>query len=165
MNDYLESLTAKYRGRGILVDANLLMLYFVGEFIPDQLSRLRRTRKFAFADYVLVKNFLYRFDVKVTTPNILTEVSNLASDIPSRLRNSFFQRLQSSFELLQEQYLPSKAGASSPAFIRFGLTDSTIAEIASKRYLVLTGDFPLANYLGSIDADVINFNHLLSLSN
>ncbi len=165
MSEYLERLIAKYRLRGLLVDTNLLMLYFVGEFVPDQISKLRRTRKFGFADYALVKTFMERFEVKVTTPNILTEVSNLlGNDIPYGLRNSFFQQLQSSFGLLDEPYLTSKAGAASTSFAHFGLTDSVIAEIARGRYLVLTDDFPLANYLGSINADVINFNHLLSLS-
>ena len=164
MNEYLERLIAKYRTRGVLIDTNLLILYFVGEFSPERISTLRRTKKFVFADYCLLKAFSDRFAVKVTTPNILTEISNLSGDIPNGLREEFFRSLRAGFEGFNEQYLASSSAATSAIFPRFGLTDSVIAEIASQRYLVLTDDFALVNYLGSIKADVINFNHLLSLS-
>lgn len=164
MSEYIEGLIVKYRDRGLLVDANLLMLFFVGEFLPDQIGRLRRTKKFVRADYVRVKDLIGRFKVCVTTPNILTEVSNLSGDIPSGLRAEFFRLLQTGFTSLEEEYLPSKQVANAAAFFRFGLTDAVIAQIANQRYLVLTDDFPLSNFLHSIKADVINFNHLLSLS-
>lgn len=148
----------------MLIDTNLLILYFVGEFSPERIPKLRRTKKFVFRDYCLLKMFFDRFAVKVTTPNILTEISNLSGDIPGGLREDFFRSLRTSFALFDEQYLPSSTAAASTIFPRLGLTDAVIAEIANQRYLVLTDDFALANYLGSVNADVINFNHLLSLS-
>ena len=45
-------------------------------------------------------------------------------------------------------------------FPRFGLTDTAILRAARREYLVLTDDFRLAQYLGSRNIDVINFNHL-----
>lgn len=164
MNEYLEGLIAKYRTRGVLIDTNLLILYFVGEFSPERITKLRRTKKFVLRDYWLLKSLFDRFAIKVTTPNILTEISNLSGDIPDGLREDFFRSLRASFGLFEEQYLPSSAAAASAIFPRLGLADSVIAEIANQRYLVLTDDFALANYLGSINADVINFNHLLSLT-
>jgi len=164
LNEYLEGLIAKYRTRGVLIDTNLLILYFVGEFSPERIPTLRRTKKFVLRDYLLLKAFFDQFAVKVTTPNILTEISNLAGDIPDGLRKNFFRSLQTNFELFDEQYRRSSAAAASAIFPRLGLTDAVIAELANQRYLVLTDDFPLANYLGSINTDVINFNHLRSLS-
>lgn len=144
----------------MLIDSNLLILLFVGEFMPGQIPRFKRTKKFVEQDYNLIRAFYNLFALKVTTPNILTEISNLAGDIAPGLRESFFRSLQASFRLLHEQYVPSQAGASPAIFPRIGLTDSIIAQIATQRYLVVTDDFVLANYLGSIEADVINFNHL-----
>ena len=164
MNEYLETLIAKYRNRGLLVDSNLLILYFVGEFSPERIATHRRTKKFTIDDYWIVKAIVESFAKKVTTPNILTEVSNLAGNIPDSLRNDFFGLMRQHFELLDETHLPSKNAAASPIFARFGLTDAVITEVANQRYLVLTDDFPLASYLGSIEADVINFNHYRSLS-
>ena len=160
MNEYLDALIARYRSRGVLIDANLLILYLVGEFDPQQIPRFRRTRQYEEGDYRLLKAFLELFATKVTTPNILTEVSNLSRDMPDWLRGQFFESLRARFELLTEEYQPSPAGAAEPIFIRLGLTDAIITQIARQRYLVITDDFPLSNYLATIQTDVININHL-----
>ena len=164
MNEYLEALIAKYRNRGLLIDSNLLILYFVGEFRRERIATHSRTKKFTIGDYFLVKAIVESFAKRVTTPNILTEVSNLAGDIPDGLRNDFFRLIREHFELLDETHCPSKSAAASTIFPRFGLTDTVITEVAAQGYLVLTADFPMANYLASIKADVINFNHHRSLS-
>lgn len=154
----------KYRHRGVLLDSNLLILYFVGEFSPERIATHRRTKKYTIGDYLFVKAVVESFEKKVTTPNILTEVSNLAGDIPDSLRSDFFRLIRERFELLDETHYPSKSASAAAIFPRFGLTDTVITEVANQQYLVLTDDFPLANYLGSIEADVINFNHYRSLS-
>jgi hypothetical protein len=159
LNPYLETLISKYRDRGVLIDSNLLILYFVGEYSPELISRLRRTKQFCFHDYCLLKAIMGCFKTKVTTPNILTEVSNLAGDIPKRLRERFFRASRAHIEALEELYLASSKAAASVAFLRFGLTDAVVAALANQRYLVITADFPLTNYLVSIKADAINFNH------
>jgi hypothetical protein len=51
-----------------------------------------------------------------------------------------------------------------PEFVRFGLTDASIAGVARNRYLVLTDDFRLSNFLRSERQDVVNFNHILQSS-
>ncbi len=160
MNEYLESLIAKYRTRGVLVDSNLLILYFVGEFAPERIPSLCRTKSFTVDDFHLLKAIVDSFTVKVTTPNILTEITNLSDDVPARLREDFFLRLRSSFQLLDEQYVPSATAAASASFPKFGLSDSVIVEIANQRYLVLTAEFALAGYLRSVGTDAINFNNL-----
>ncbi|MGB8354136.1 MAG: hypothetical protein WCD79_09640 [Chthoniobacteraceae bacterium] len=131
----------------------------MGEFSLDQIPRLRRTKKYVASDYWLIKRFFDLFPLKVTTPNILTEISNLSGDVPGELKSRFFDCLSANFKLLGEHYVPSKTAAASPIFSRFGLTDATLLELA-ETYLVVTDDFPLSNYLTSIKADVINFNHL-----
>jgi len=160
LSEYLKELISKYQNRGILIDANLLILYLVGEFAPRQIPRLRRTKKFLEADYFTVKAFFELFPIKVTTPNILTEISNLAGDMPDGLKFDFFEILQSQFSLLHEHYIPSKEGCLNPIFLKLGLTDSIIGQLARDNYLVLTDDFPLSNTLNSIGVDAINFNHL-----
>ena len=144
----------------MLIDSNLLILLFVGEFMPEQIPKFKRTKQFVENDYHLIRAFFNTFTLRVTTPNILTGISNLAGYFAPGLKERFFRSLQTSFELLNEQYLPSQTGASSPIFPRIGLTDSIIGQVAAQRYLVATDDLALANYLGSIEADVINFNHL-----
>ncbi len=48
----------------------------------------------------------------------------------------------------------------SPAFPKFGLTDTGIVHSARGRFLVLTDDFRLAGYLQRQGIDVVNFNYL-----
>jgi uncharacterized protein YacL len=46
------------------------------------------------------------------------------------------------------------------AFPKLGLTDTAIFRAATGKFLVLTDDFRLAQYLSSQNVDVVNFNHL-----
>ena len=46
------------------------------------------------------------------------------------------------------------------AFIKFGLTDSSIAQLAEGGHLVLTDDFRLSQFLNSKGHAVLNFNHV-----
>ncbi len=164
MNEYLEELIAKYRNRGLLIDSNLLILYFVGQFDPARIRTFSRTKKFSVDDFHWVSTVINCFQKKVTTPNILTEVSNLSGKFPDGLRPEFFRQIAKHFELLEETHLPSKTAGARNIFPRLGLTDTIISEVAAQQYLVLTDDLDLSIYLNSINADVINFNHYRSLS-
>jgi rRNA-processing protein FCF1 len=164
LNEFLRALIAKYRNRGLLIDSNLLILYIVGEFDPARISTFVRTKKFTVEDYYWIRAIMGCFSKKVTTPNILTEISNLSGKFDAGLRAEFFHKLRTHFQVLDETHLPSREAAASRIFARLGLTDTVISEVAKQKYLVLTDDFPLANYLVSIKADVINFNHYRSLS-
>lgn len=57
-------------------------------------------------------------------------------------------------------YMESKTIATSEKFVKFGLTDYGILNLARDKYLVLTDDFKLANYLQSVGIDTINFNNI-----
>lgn len=76
----LHSLVQKYRRKGILVDANLLVVLLVGKLGPEHLKNCRATKSNSFTpdDYSLLVQGVAKFDKLVTTPHILTEVSNLA---------------------------------------------------------------------------------------
>lgn len=100
------------------------------------------------------------FKQLVTTPSVLTEVSNLLGQMPGAIRLPVFQRFSLSIQNLQELFTPSRELAQDPCFPKFGLTDAGIVRSAKGRFLVLTDDFPLAGYLEHQGVDVVNFNHL-----
>ena len=104
--------------------------------------------------------FIGRFKEVVTTPSILTEVSNLLGQLPDSLKYSFYQHFAHAMKNMHEQYTPSQELGNEKAFPRFGLTDTAILQAASGTYLVLTDDFRLTQYLLGQNVDVINFNHL-----
>jgi len=156
----IEEAINTYKGKGLLIDTNLLLLLFVGLHSPKGIQRFKRTSQFAPEDFKRLVRVIRLFRHVVTTPSVLTEVSNLLGQLPEVLRLPNFQGFSLVIQDFQEHYLPSRELAQKPSFPRFGLTDAGIVEIANGRFLVLTDDFRLAGYLARRGIDVINFNHL-----
>ena len=112
---------------------------------------------------MILVRFLQLFRSIVTTPNILTEVSNLLGQIPGPRGTQVFQTFAQAAKIIPEQYVRSSAAAETAAFVRFGLTDAVIARMAAGEVLVLTDDFRLSQYLERSRLPVLNFNHLRML--
>ncbi len=164
MLEYIQSLLVRYRTRGILIDTNLLLLYFVGSYDPQRIEKFKRTIIFTVEDFQRLVKLINYFETVVTTPNVLTEVSNLSNQLPQQVKGGYFQVFGQLTSNLQETYQPSEEICALPHFRRFGLTDSGIIDLAPEKYLILTDDFPLANYLQSANVDVINFNYIRTLN-
>ncbi|MCA1630376.1 MAG: hypothetical protein LC785_04070 [Acidobacteria bacterium] len=156
----LEHLLIQYKSEGVLIDTNLLLLFFVGLYDPERIPKFKRTATFTVEDFQTLLGFFKFFGKVVTTPNILTEVSNLAGQLPEKLKQSFYPLFAQQLTLLEEHYATSAKLSSTEQFPRLGLTDSGIFDLSQNRYLVLTDDFRLAGYLDSRGIDVINFNHI-----
>jgi hypothetical protein len=155
MNDYLGQLIQHYSQHGIIVDTNVLLLYFVGN------SRHKRTSQYLPRDYDLLLKLLKRFQNRiVTTPNILTEVSNLLGNCTTSDQKKLWSVFASKVSVLGEKYLDSQRISQTPMFSKFGLTDSAIIELVKDKYLILTDDAMLFQYLEKNKIDVINFTHL-----
>jgi rRNA-processing protein FCF1 len=158
--DFFESLLQKYKNRGILVDANLLLLYFVGSFNPALIPAYKRTKTYTVDDFAVLHRFIHYFDHLLTTPNILTEVSNLSTALEEHVRQEYFKKFKNMVTLLNEKVVLSKRAVANKCFEKYGLTDAVIVELSQKKYLVITDDFKLSNLLYSINIEVINFNHI-----
>lgn len=160
MSDYAVPLVQRYQRAGVIVDTNILLLFFIGSCDRELVTTFRRTRDmFVPEDYDTVYALLGRFEKFVTTANILTEVSNLAGHLPEYLKPACFATIARGIARLDEQYMASDGIAATPEFARFGLTDAGILQVARDNYLVLTDDFRLSQYLHSVGVDVLNFNH------
>ena len=153
-------LWSRYRQKGLLVDSNLLLVLFIGMFDRQLVGRFERTREFLPEDFDLLGRFVASFRQRFTTPNILTELSNLSGKLPEHIRGDYFRSLTNQIDTLAESYTSSRSLAHSPSFPRFGLTDSSIIEGPRNKYLVLTDDFRLSKFLERVGQHVINFNHL-----
>lgn len=158
MRQYAHGLVRRYRQPGVIVDANLLILLLIGQWRPERVATFRRTRnRFVAEDYDRVSELLDPLERIVTTPNILTEVSNLAGHLKSLERPSFFSLFAQSFARFDIRDVPAPASAAMPEFAKFGLTDAGIISLAREGYLVVTIDFPLANYLQTAGLAVLNY--------
>ena len=160
MNDYIKSLLDRYRTAGILIDTNILLLYYIGSFNIDLIPKFKNTQQFVVEDYYTLLRIFKHFEQIVTTPNIMTEVSNLSAQLGEPLKQDYFKTFADRISLLDEHYLSSKDIARMDEFTRFGLTDAAILKLVQAKYLVLTDDFRLSQYLQTKSVDVLNFNHI-----
>lgn len=157
----LRTLLARHRAAGIIVDTNLLLLLLIGSHSPTLISSFKRTTRYTASDFDLLVEALTCFSTLLTTAHILTEVSNLAGQLGDPTRQDVMRDLAEIIPVLSELPMPAAEAASDSAFPRFGLTDIAILQQASAgKYLVMTDDFRLSQYLASIGVEVFNFNHL-----
>jgi rRNA-processing protein FCF1 len=156
----IRSLFQKYKQKGILIDTNILLLWFVGSVNRQRISKFNRTEKFVPEDYDSLVQILSYFNKIVTTPNILTEVNSLANQLGEPERSQCLSVFAQGVARLNESYLESQEVVKTESFTKFGLTDCSIVNIAKNKYLVLTDDFKLTNYLQKIEIDTINFNNI-----
>lgn len=160
MKEFIRSLFERYRQKGILIDTNILLLWFVGTLNRSRISKFNRTEKFLPEDYDSLIQILSYFSKIVTTPNILTEVNSLANQLGEPERSQCFSIFAQGVARLDECYIESRTAVSMEPFTKFGLTDCGILNLASNQYLVLTDDLKLASYLQKSGIDTINFNHV-----
>jgi rRNA-processing protein FCF1 len=160
MSDLIIELIQRYRNSGILLDTNILLLYFIGQFDVNRIPLFKRTAQFTIEDFDLLSRLLAFFKTIISTPNILSEVNSLSQQLAQPQRLTFFDTFAKHIHLLEEHYVASKIATNRKEFRKFGLTDSIIIGLSFKKYLVLTDDFRLSSYLSKDGIDVINFNHI-----
>ncbi len=160
MNDYLLKLIQKYRQKGILIDTNIVLLYLVGSLDISLIRDFARTAKFTEDDFFKVSKFIEYFDYQITTPHILTEVSDLLGN-----RRRLHDVLKIYIERANEVFKESLQVSESRIFSEFGLADAAIVRSAQNSYLIFTDDNPLYGYLINEEIDAVSLDILrISLS-
>ena len=152
----------RYRRRELVLDTNLLLLYFVGAFRPDRIRSFNRTSRYSVDDFILLEKVISAFKRITTTPHILTEVSNLMGQCEEPLCSDLRGFLKTAIEGWNETNTASRTLAKAAHFLRFGLTDTAIADLTPGSCLVLTDDRPLAGLLEARKVAVIRFSDLQS---
>lgn len=151
------------RGRDALfIDTNLLLLLLVGSLDVEQVERFRRTRAYSREDFALLASFVGDFPRFLTTPNVLTEVSNLAGQLAEPLRRRALVALGVLTGGFEERFRPSKELFQDPHFPILGLADTSIILSVEQGVTVLTDDLDLYVRLSRAGIQAINFNHLRS---
>lgn len=107
----------KHRGSGLLVDTNLLLLYLVGTTNKKRILNFKRTQTYTIEDFDLLSRFMAEFKTLITTPHVLTEVSNLGN-LQGQERAAFRSSFVSMIACSREHYNESRlvvAGSCFPA--------------------------------------------------
>jgi hypothetical protein len=150
-----------YVGKPAILDSNLLLFSWCSTFNPGLVTSFKRLNTFQIEDIELLSETLKVFSVLRTTPHVLTEVSNLANQLPKWIKQDWSEHFSKQIQVIEEEWLRANTMAGSD-LLWLGLTDATLAELA-KTNVILTLDFPLSNSLESLGLKVINFTHLRSL--
>ena len=164
MSDYFLNLLNSYQAKGALVDANLLLVYFVGSYDLTQITKFKRTRAYTEEDFHSLASIITFFSKVVTTPNVLTEVNSLSNQLPEAIKPSYYSEFAKCVDTLEEHFIDSRQITRSTHFAKFGLTDSGIVELVKGKYLVITDDLRFASYCQNTGVDVINFNNIRSMN-
>ncbi len=164
-----DQLFADFKGKAVLLDSNLLLVFLAGSLGIRVFQAFKRIRAFQFGDYEILAGFLASFSILLTTPHILTEVSNLAGSLTGTHKRdwdaNFLSLIQSENTRigLRENWTSAAELAKMPEFLQFGITDTALTRLASEA-LVVTEDYRLSGSLRSRGIAVLNFKVLRSLS-
>lgn len=159
--DNAHTLLAKYNGKNVLIDTNLLVLLLVGFVDPAYIRVFEKTQSYYVEDFELLRRILRGFKKIIVTPNILTEVSNLVNRVDIKRKKILWEYLHKIItEQAVEIYVNSESVLNVEHSFKFGLTDIGISMINEKDTLVLTADFDLWGLLQSKNIDTLNFNHV-----
>ena len=153
-------LLAAYAGKGVLLDSNLLLLLVVGMSDRQQVARFKRLNIFAVEDFDLLVAITAAFRHVYVTPNVVTEVSNLAGALFGESKRRCFEMLRALLQKAEELIIESRVASEHDMFVEFGVTDAVLGICAGDPPLVLTVDFPLARILAARGRPVVNVNHL-----
>lgn len=144
----------------VLIDANVLALWIVGQVSEKEVTRCRRTRHYSIEDYRMLASYLSQFSHVMITPNIATETSNLIGALSGDYLNKAREILSAGLRVWNENYIQSSQACGEREYRRLGLTDAAILIAATRNTEVLTDDFELYKCLSLRRVPVTNFTHL-----
>jgi hypothetical protein len=143
----------------LVVDANLLVLIVVGSLAPERIERFARTKKYTGDDFNLAREFIARFRWTVTTPHILSQVSDLLQfqRVHGDLGAAIIATLRHIYATTHELQVPARNLAREPSYPEIGLADCSIMDAASRGCTIFSDDLALHNVALSRGYKSINF--------
>ena len=143
-----------------LIDANLLVLLIIGHTDKGAIAKHRRSVSFTALDFDLLVEVLSRFSRVVVTPHVLAEASNLLSQCQPPLRTNILEIFRAITAQMTEHHVSVTIGSADSAFLRLGLTDSTLLYRVECGDCLVTTDLPLFLEAERRGHNAINFNRL-----
>jgi len=144
-----------------LLDTNVLLLWLVGLTDPSLLVTFKRVDTFDAEDLSLLGRLLRRYQSLITTPHVLTEVSNFVDQAPQYRRRELVAALRHFVEGHRELYEASSKLVGHQDFEHLGISDTGLSALSFDA-VVITTDFHLWGRILSHGGNCVNFNHLRS---
>ena len=146
--------------RKLLLDTNLLSVLVVGLADESYLSVHKGFKAYDTEDFRALKGMADASAGLVVTPNTLTETCNLVDRLHSRARTRVYQRLTALIHGTEEIYVASSVVAGQKPFLRLGLTDAVMLDLAKGDAWLVTADLDLYLAAHAAGYDAVNFNYL-----
>jgi hypothetical protein len=140
------------------LDSNLLILLLLGSFDLRLIASFKRLSDFTASDFHIVRKLSLSFKV-ATTAHILTEVSNLANQLPRQQKDRIFPYIASRIGYLREDIVAAADVIYSTEFVAFGITDAVLRSLCDT-HLVLTNDRVLAAHLRLQNHSILTLDDL-----
>jgi rRNA-processing protein FCF1 len=147
----------------LILDTNLLILFMLGSYSPNDIPSNNYTSSYDKSDFDLLKRILEIQSSICITPQILAELSNQSFKIfYGNKKNKFLEILVNKLTKINEKYIElSELLKETELFYKFGFTDLSIFELAKKgNFVVLTDDHKLHNILEFNKLHSLNFTKL-----
>jgi hypothetical protein len=142
----------------ITLDCNVLLIFLIGRYYPDYLSKFKRTAIYPYEYFEFLLEIINREKLIIST-YVLTEASNLLESLEHHNEKIGLFALKNLIEIVDENSTSSKKLILKSSFIQFGLADSSIEELCEKGNTAIKIDLPLYGYLINKGYRVINLNH------
>lgn len=147
----------------IALDANLLVLLVVGLTKLEYIPMHRRLQQYSIDDFQLLKRAISESAGIVVTPNALSEASNLFRQVRDPAKTKLMLAFRFFVERTEELYIRSIDACSRSEFLRHGLADNALLEVAKNDVVMLSTDGSLCDDSNDAGYSAINFNVLREL--
>ncbi len=146
--------------KNLIIDTNLLLLLVIGAVEGGRhIANSKRLKAFSKRDYDNVLKIMVNYDNVFITPYIATEVSNLI-DLKGYAKELAYMVARELFAQFKKIEVDIDKDCQSELFLRFGLTDSSMIQLASD-FFILTNDHRMLEPLFAQNADnIIPYNIL-----
>jgi len=160
-SSYAQAVLVASRRKFLLLDSNLLLLLLLGSLDIRLIASFKRLSSFTLSDFRLLRDLSQSFKI-ATSAHVLTEVSNLAKDLPPRQKQLVFPYIASRIQYLREDIVGAQELVTRQEFVPFGLTNTALA-VLCESHLFLTNDGRPATHLRHRQLTVLTLEELRHL--
>lgn len=159
----MDKLFKKMQQKGVLLDANLLILLIVGFVDQDRITKHKKLGAYSAEDFKLLAALLETCRKLVVTTHVLSETSNLVvHGMHGELETKAFLAIQSLVKVdnFSETHDYLSTIVLNEGFLKYGVSDIGLLEALKGELVLLTDDFKLSGYAEAKGYDVLNYQSL-----
>ncbi len=145
--------------RSLLLETNLLLFYLVAQVDLTLLQSFKRVSNLKTSDLQPLRDLVEAFSLLVTTPHILTEVSNFIDQAPQHWRLRLIDALRSFVVDSPEYFEASRVLVNKREFAQLALADVSLLSL-SHTAVIATLDYELFQRIAVAGGQAVHLDHV-----